>query len=441
MSTISASSTSSLSSARGVADGGALARVSDAHSIAKTSDNGLRVGGMAIQGKPNLLKEISEYGPDKRFVLQGRLMTGHTTQGQRVFWLEGQQGARYLLRQPSGGLVTEMGAAETRAKQLISAGGATKLRSIHIEPALKTELRPAPGKESTLLSINLEDPSINASGGQGRQVIGFAGRGEPGSALTSTMATDRARSLGYEVTVLNANPNLTERNARLSAWIRVPNTAQGGRDYADMTRADASGGPRFSAPKNANDAFMKAFSDRRVEQAWGDVGTAGVNVVTARASAGAARGSAGRTVTVTPPAGGQVTRVVGPRPTVRANNAVPFTPRSSMPTLDMAGTQNIKLSQGIAVDNAAVGMMTSRSGAHRSISGTTINALSQQPVSALGVSKIANDLRSLDPPGRPGLISGPAIAKVQEAFRGDGQALGQSGINAIRAALARWNLQ
>lgn len=254
---------------------------------------GKSVGGVATSGASSRIETITgvSYSTGQR--LQGELIFGRTSTGSPMFWLKGTD-TNYVLRGSDGKLLTNAPDARKRAQQLISGGGAVRLRNVDTLPGA-TEVR-GPTSADNKIRINLEDPAINPQGGTGRAGFAF-GTGEKGSALTSTVAVENARNLGVPVAVVNDNPKLGERSARMRAVVEFSDDAAGGRMYARVT-AHPGGlvAPTYQVPPQTSAAFKKGYA----EETWG-IASAQVQAGAQNIAAGmAGAGKAGNGVNMTP---------------------------------------------------------------------------------------------------------------------------------------------
>lgn len=307
----------------------------------------MKVGGLSIQGEPNFIETVTHANIARQTVYRGRLMSAFTTSGNRVFWLQGQGTAKYLLRGAEGKPVSNLPDAQARAQELISSGAATQLSGTRIKRLPEATVTANAGTQSTSISVNLEDPAINPKGGKGRRVEGLISRGNEGSALTSSQAVANAQSLGVPVQVINSNPNLNANSARWNAYLSLPNTVEGGKLYGRITinrnpgQFDPSA-TTYALPRNANAEFKRGYNEVSVEiNGWAALGAA-QNAAAGRANATAARPTVLRNggVVVSAPVTRGASNPSGqfPKPQPPTARPAPATPPSSTTTSTSAST-------------------------------------------------------------------------------------------------------
>jgi hypothetical protein len=214
------------------------------------------------RAKGSALQLVSGISVKTGQALQGELMYGRSGSGKAMFWLQGEGGKRYELNGADGKPVTNAMDAETRARKIITNGGATQLRET---PKTGTEVK-APGSDGKL-RFNLEDLSSKRGGGVSKGGILGQDRGERGSALTSTEAVQAFESQGdVPVKVFNGNPQGSAKNARMGAMVELSDNASGGKKYADATVNRNPGelqpdAVSYSLPPGASVAFKRGYAD------------------------------------------------------------------------------------------------------------------------------------------------------------------------------------
>lgn len=299
--------------AQSAADGGVghSPIAGEASLLARTPNSIRSVGGKAVLDTPLFIGTVYGAAPNSRYGLQGRVMTSHTTGGGRIFWLEGKD-SNYLLRDPAGKAIGSQAEALSRARQLINAGGATKLHRID-NTAAKTEVR-AP--DAQVLRVNLESPQINSKGGTARRFLNpLLHRGQPGSALAASteQAIGIANELGLRTVVTAMNPKAPAAQAQMAAFVELSNDFAGGQNYARITqtvgRPEVDFQPAvFALPANASAAFREGYWSRRQKldgvrmvQAAKDIGEI---AVTGKTNSARAKGTTAARAGLAPAANG-----------------------------------------------------------------------------------------------------------------------------------------
>jgi Subtilase family len=299
--------------AQSAADGGVghSPIAGEASLLARTPTSTRSVGGKAVLDTPLFIGTVYGAAPNSRYGLQGRVMTSHTTGGGRIFWLEGKD-SNYLLRDPAGKAIGNQAEALSRARQLITAGGATKLHRID-NTATQTEMR-AP--DTRVLRVNLESPQINSKGGTAHRFLNpLLHRGQPGSALAASteQAIGIANELGLKTVVTAMNPKASAAQAQMAAFVELSNDFAGGQNYARITQT--VGRPEvdfqaavFALPANASAAFREGYWSRRQKlegvrfvQAAKDIGE---TAVTGKTNSARAKGTTAARAGLAPAANG-----------------------------------------------------------------------------------------------------------------------------------------
>ena len=225
------------------------------------------IGGIPIQGSPSPLKPIGGVDRSGR-ALQGELMFGRTQDGNTLFWLQGTD-TNYVLKNPVTGLpVTNAADADARARQLISSGGASRLRPLDARFVAGTKSAGVPGAPSRVpgtLTLDLESSSINSKAGEHRGMFGtgfFVPYVNPD--YTSGQAITIAKQSGVPVKQWIEGTKSWHDEPRAHAVVQLSNDGKGGQLYARMNLQEVGVVGRqgtLQMPPKASQPFKAAYYD------------------------------------------------------------------------------------------------------------------------------------------------------------------------------------